>query len=61
MQKVVADKAKNMVEPSKNKKEDAPKKAIDNIALFFEYLPSYEEYANNGEDCETSYHRCKLF
>lgn len=61
MQNVVVDKLKSMVEPPNVKKEDTPSNSIDNFALFFEHLPAYEEYANNAEDCDTSYHRCKLF
>lgn len=61
MQNVVAEKLKNIAATPKVKKDDASPNSVDNMAFFFEYLPSYEEYANNGEDCETSYAGCQLF
>lgn len=61
MQNVVVDKLKSMVDTPKKAKEETSKNSIDNVALFFEYLPSYEEYSNNGYDCENIYHQCKLF
>jgi len=29
--------------------------------VFFRFLPSFEEFKNNGSECEASYKACKLF
>lgn len=31
------------------------------LGQFFKFVPSVEEFRNNGEECEESYRTCKLF
>lgn len=34
---------------------------VDRISIFFKYVPSLEEFKNNGAECEDIYETCKLF
>lgn len=33
----------------------------DRVNIFFKFVPSIEEFKNNGLECEESYSACKLF
>lgn len=37
------------------------KKNTNRMSIFFKYMPSLEEFKNNGVECEDSYKSCKLF
>lgn len=33
----------------------------DRVNIFFKFVPSLEEFKNNGMECEDHYESCKLF
>lgn len=37
------------------------KESFDRLNVFFKYVPSLEEFQNNGSECEEMYSSCKLF
>lgn len=34
---------------------------LDRMSVFFKYVPSLDEFQNNGSECEENYPKCKLF
>lgn len=37
------------------------KENFDRMNVFFKYVPSVDEFQNNGAECEETYPSCKLF
>lgn len=37
------------------------KENSDRMNVFFKFVPSFEEFQNNGLECEESYKSCRLF
>lgn len=37
------------------------KEHINRIDIFFEFVPSHEDFVNNGIECEANFTSCKLF
>jgi hypothetical protein len=42
-------------------RSDEVNNQIDRMSVFFKFVPSLEEFKNNGMDCEQTYNTCKLF
>ena len=58
MQKALNDKLNNGKEQTGNRRTaEEP----DKIAIFFEYLPTFDEFKTNSVTCENDYKVCKLF
>ena len=57
MQKAVNEKIVG-AESQPSDKKSAGKDPMD---VFFRFVPSREEFENNGVDCEDTYTACKLF
>lgn len=52
---VIVGDAKKPVDEGKSKEKD------DRTNAFFKFLPSSEDFINNGMECEESFKTCKLF
>lgn len=59
MQKAVNEKIVGDAKSSSDGDNDKPH--VDRLNVFFKFVPSLEDFMNNGMDCEDSYHSCKLF
>lgn len=57
MQKALNDKMSETEDKKQLDNDSSP----DKIAVFFQYLPSFEEFKNNGFECENNFKGCKLF
>lgn len=44
-----------------NKRADDVKETNERMNIFFKFVPSIEEFKNNGVECEENYLSCKLF
>lgn len=42
-------------------KQQHAKKDENRVNIFFKFVPSLEEFKNNGMECEDNYETCKLF
>ena len=59
MQKAITEK---IVGDAKQHADDIKNKAnIDQMNTFFKFVPSLEEFKNNGVECEDNHKACKLF
>lgn len=45
----------------KRRNNDDVQPDVDHNNIFFKFIPSAEEFKNNGVECEESYRTCKLF
>lgn len=43
------------------KQQQYAKKNEDRVNIFFKFVPSLEEFKNNGLECEETYETCNLF
>jgi len=57
MQKALNDKLSGKEHTMNKKRTEEP----DKIAIFFEYLPTFDEFKTNSVTCEDDYKGCKLF
>lgn len=60
MQSAIMDRIEGSLE-RKNEEKLSKTSAIDNLAIFFHYLPSFEEFKKSSVKCEKSYGNCQLF
>jgi hypothetical protein len=61
MQKALNDRLTGENEINKQTPKNDESITPDKIAVFFQYLPSLEEFTKNGVECENHYPNCKLF
>lgn len=57
MQKAINEK----IVGAENQQADEVNIEMDRINVFFKFVPSLEEFQNNGMECEDTYKTCKLF
>lgn len=59
MQKAITER---IVGDEKQHADDMNNRAnTDRMSIFFKYVPSLEEFKNNGVECEDAFKTCKLF
>lgn len=59
MQKAINDKIVGDGKQQSN--EDVNSENADRTNIFFKFVPSIEDFTNNGMECEENYKTCKLF
>lgn len=59
MQKAITDRIVGDVKQHGDDIENKP--SVDRMSIFFKYVPSLEEFKNNGVECEDTFKTCKLF
>lgn len=48
-------------EPKQRVDDVNKQEPLDRMSVFFKYVPSLDEFQNNGSECEENYPKCKLF
>ena len=59
MQKAISEKI--VGDKTERNDESNQKKTTDRMSILFRFVPSLEEFRNNGMECEENYFQCKLF